>query len=224
MMARKYLPVNYKKALYAIAGIVSVALLFVLLSSKSNQTVNKSAVSVPKQDSIGNLKHADNPVVFFDISIGGRPLGRITFELFSHIVPKTAESFRQTCIGFEKNGKLYSYEGSKFHRIINSFMVQGGDITAGDGTGGYTIYGRKFDDENFRIPHQVGVLSMANSGKNTNGSQFFITCAETSWLDNAHVVFGRVLDGMDIVRQMEVVETKRDKPIEDVVITKSGQL
>nr|XP_043635382.1 peptidyl-prolyl cis-trans isomerase CYP19-4 isoform X1 [Erigeron canadensis] len=166
--------------------------------------------------------------VYFDVEIAGKPAGRVVFGLFGNTVPKTAENFRALCTGEKgvgKSGKPLHFKGSKFHRIIPSFMIQGGDFTRGDGTGGESIYGEKFKDENFKIKHTApGLLSMANAGKNTNGSQFFITTVTTSWLDGKHVVFGKVLSGMDVVYKMEAEGTQSGSPKSKVTIADSGEL
>lgn len=157
--------------------------------------------------------------VFFDITIGGQPSGRIVFKLYDDVVPQTARNFRELATG--KHG--FGYKGSKFHRIIPNFMLQGGDFTRGNGTGGKSIYGEKFNDENFKLKHtKPGILSMANAGKNTNGSQFFITTVVTSWLDGAHVVFGEVFEGMELVKEIEKYGTASGKPKAEIAIANSG--
>ncbi len=165
-----------------------------------------------------------NPIVFFDLTVAGDPVGRVVMELFANVVPQTAENFRALCTG-EKGGKL-SYKDTVFHRVINRFMIQGGDFTNADGTGGESIYGEKFADENFLLRHeQPGMLSMANSGPDSNGSQFFLTTVNCPHLDGKHVIFGRVIKGMGIVNEVEVLPTdKDDRPLKEVRVVNSGEL
>lgn len=175
------------------------------------------------------MADSKRPRVFFDISIGGVPNGRVAFELYSDIVPKTVENFRALCTG-EKGvgqaGKPLHYKGSSFHRVIKGFMIQGGDFTQGNGTGGESIYGEKFEDENFEKVHdRPFLLSMANAGPGTNGSQFFVTTVLTPHLDKKHVVFGEVINGKSIIRQIENLKTQSgDKPLQDATIVDCGEL
>jgi peptidylprolyl isomerase len=166
--------------------------------------------------------------VYFDVSIGGAPAGRILMGLYGKTVPKTAENFRALATGEKgmgKSGKPLHFKGSTFHRVIPQFMLQGGDFTNGDGTGGESIYGEKFADENFKLKHTgPGVLSMANAGPGTNGSQFFICTVKTPWLDGKHVVFGKVIEGMDVVKKVEAVGSSSGKPTKTVEITDSGEV
>lgn len=166
--------------------------------------------------------------VFFDIEADGEAMGRITFGLFGDVVPKTADNFRALCTGEKgvgKSGKALHYEGSPFHRVIPDFMLQGGDITNGNGRGGESIYGVRFKDENFKIKHTTpGLLSMANAGPNTQSSQFFITTVVTSWLDGKHVVFGKVLDGMDVVKAVEGLGSGSGTTKKNIIIAKSGEI
>lgn len=161
---------------------------------------------------------------YFKVNVGNKYLGEIVFELRSDLVPKTAENFFAICTG--DNPKKYTYRGCSFHRVIKDFMIQGGDFENNNGTGGRSIYGAKFEDENFILKHnEPFLLSMANAGKNTNGSQFFITTVPTPWLDGKHVVFGKVVEGREIVREIENMRKRpcNDQPIEKVVIVDCGK-
>ncbi|MEU6114165.1 peptidylprolyl isomerase [Streptomyces sp. NPDC047117] len=165
---------------------------------------------------------ADNGAnVYFDVTVNDEPIGRIVFKLFDDVVPQTARNFRELATG--ENG--YGYAGSTFHRVIPAFMLQGGDFTNHNGTGGKSIYGEKFADENFQLKHdRPFLLSMANAGPNSNGSQFFITTVITDWLDGKHVVFGEVVEGQDIVKQVEALGSRSGATSAKVAIKASGTL
>merc|ERR1712223_99674 len=214
------------------------ALEFSSLVKKNNFNLYISNNLIEEQDKMSNfhswpqiqaqLRHPHNPVVFFDIRVGNADIGRILMELYFDLVPRTAENFRQFCTGeARKDGVPLGYKNTAFHRVIKDFMIQGGDFVNGDGTGCTSIYGGStFDDENFISKHEgPGILSMANSGKDTNGCQFFLTCAKCDFLDKKHVVFGRVLDGLLIVRKIENVPTgANNKPKIPITIVECGQM
>lgn len=175
------------------------------------------------------LKNIDNPIVFLEVSVNGYNIGRIYIELFADTAPKTSENFRQFCTGEKlSSNKPVGYKNCSFHRVIKDFMLQGGDILNNNGTGSISIYGQNFSDENFDVKHDgPGILSMANSGANTNGSQFFITTVKCPHLDNKHVAFGRVIDAesMNVVKNIEATPTNADdKPLYNILIVECGQM
>ncbi|KAL6531885.1 hypothetical protein OROMI_028248 [Orobanche minor] len=199
--------------------IFLVVLVLIFLASSFSQE------DVDKPEEVYEITHR----VFLDVDIDKQRIGRITIGLYGQVVPKTVENFRALCtgeVGKGANGKVLHYKGTPFHRIIPGFMIQGGDIVSGDGRGNQSIYGGVFRDENFKLKHShPGVVSMVNSGPDSNGSQFFITTVKAYWLDGEHVVFGKVVDGMDTVYAVEgSAGTYSGKPRKKVIITDSGEI
>jgi len=190
-------------------------------SGEAKKSAEDSAGLDGESESAPPAKKKANPRVYLQIRIGSENIGKLIIELFSDVVPRTAENFRCLCTG----EKGFGYKGCPFHRVIPQFMCQGGDFTRQNGTGGKSIYGSRFEDENFKMKHTgAGVLSMANSGPNTNGSQFFVCTAKTEWLDNKHVVFGHVIEGLDVMRKMEKVGSQSGKTSRPVVIADCGEI
>lgn len=210
--------------------------LFFLFAAATGLDGGKNPAFLIQYRDAETVTSKDNPRVFFDIEIDGKKAGRIQMELFKTVTPKTAENFRALCTGEKgtgKSGKPLHYKGCNFHRVIPDFMLQGGDFTRFNGTGGESIYGEKFGDEwweegygkELYITHNSpGMLSMANSGKNTNGSQFFITTKRCKWLDCKHVVFGQVEDGWNVVKAIEALGSGSGTPSKKVIIADCGEL
>eukprot|EP00316_Scyphosphaera_apsteinii_P017641 CAMPEP_0119312368 /NCGR_PEP_ID=MMETSP1333-20130426/26157_1 /TAXON_ID=418940 /ORGANISM="Scyphosphaera apsteinii, Strain RCC1455" /LENGTH=198 /DNA_ID=CAMNT_0007316979 /DNA_START=207 /DNA_END=803 /DNA_ORIENTATION=+ len=193
--------------------------------------MDKASAKPASEAAAFELPQAQNPMCYFDVTIGGKPAGRLVFELYADVVPKTAENFRCLCTGEKgtgKSGKPLWYKDSTFHRVIPGFMCQGGDFTSGDGRGGESIFGARFADESFTGKagrHTgFGCLSMANAGPNTNGSQFFVCTAETPHLNGRHVVFGRLIAGDAVLRSIEATGTRSGKTSVPITIADCGQL
>jgi peptidylprolyl isomerase len=221
----------------AIIAALAIAVTF-LYSPPKDKPKSTSPPPSPKKEDVDRsaappvvrsaLDGVVSHTVFFDVKIGEEDAGRIVMGLFGDDVPKTVENFRALCTGEKgmgESGKPLHYKDSIFHRVIPSFMLQGGDFTRANGSGGESIYGASFDDEKFAFYHDVpGVLSMANAGPDTNGSQFFITTVPTDWLDGKHVIFGRVLEGMDVVKRVEMLGSRGGRTSAEITISDCGEL
>jgi cyclophilin family peptidyl-prolyl cis-trans isomerase len=194
----------------------------------SNQIQKEDTSTIYDQDEPVKPQAEITHRVYFDMDINSKPAGRIVMGLYGNVVPKTVQNFATLCRGDTtdaRSGIRLAYQGSSFHRIIPNFMIQGGDFTRHNGTGGVSIYGDRFEDENFQLKHVgPGILSMANSGRNTNGSQFFICTQKTSWLDGKHVVFGVVEEGFDVVKRIESFGSSSGRPGAKITIRNAGVL
>jgi peptidyl-prolyl isomerase D len=222
---------NYTSyVLIAVIVIIIIYCIYHFFFKKKTNTLalTQDVVDAPSQVSLEDVqegfKNTEKGNPYFDITIDGEDAGRLKFQLFDDEVPKTCANFRHLCTRGLDDKKEPCYQDSIFHRIIEEFMIQGGDFTNFDGTGGKSIYGEKFEDENFDLKHnQPGLLSMANSGPNTNGSQFFITLKETPWLDDKHVVFGILLDGFELLKKIELLpKDDNNKPLKEVKVSECG--
>ena len=222
---------NYTSyVLIAVIVIIIIYCIYHFFFKKKTNTLalTQDVVDAPSQVSLEDVqegfKNTEKGNPYFDITIDGEDAGRLKFQLFDDEVPKTCANFRHLCTRGLDDKKEPCYQDSIFHRIIEEFMIQGGDFTNFDGTGGKSIYGEKFEDENFDLKHnQPGLLSMANSGPNTNGSQFFITLKETPWLDDKHVVFGILLDGFELLKKIELLpKDDNNNPLKEVKVSECG--
>ena len=212
---------DYRLCFVILITVCLISVLIYFKYMKVSENFKEPSKKIIKDEPNKSVKqNNNNSNVYFDIDINNKNIGRIEFKLYDDIVPKTSRNFRKLC------ENPLAYRGSGFHRVIKDFMIQGGDFTQGDGTGGQSIYGVQFEDENFeKIHDKEGLLSMANTGPNTNGSQFFITTQPTPHLDGKHVVFGEVINGMDVIKQIENQKiNENDKPINDCIISDCGVL
>ena len=222
-------------ATYVLISVVIIVIIYCIyhfffkkkkntLALTHTEYVAEASSQVSLEDVQEGFKNTEKGNPYFDITIDGEDVGRLKFQLFDEDVPKTCANFRHLCTRGLDDKKEPCYQDSIFHRVIEEFMIQGGDFTNFDGTGGKSIYGEKFEDENFDLKHnQPGLLSMANSGPNSNGSQFFITLKETPWLDDKHVVFGILLDGFELLKKIELLpKDDNNKPLKEVKVSKCG--